>query len=308
MRLAISKPTDQEESQEETQEETRVSTVSNDRRGCDESQHEPDTGGGAASIDPSGALPPGAHTPVTWWRSSFGRMLLTEENQLLASAVRRLHGDTLMWAGVSAGSAQLSVRCMVRRRLFMTPAPIATDQPIDGLRATLENIPLRNASLDGVVLHHALETCADPRTALREVARVLQPGGELIVCGMNRFAPLSLVRWLTPAPERFLNPARVADWLEVLGFEQTIERRFTLYRPPFAAETFDRPMWDGARAWLRARRVPLGNAFILQYRKKTLAVTPQWRPMRGKLVTAGYARFALAQKLAEGRRRERLPE
>ena len=57
-----------------------------------------------------------------------------------------------------------------------------------------------------------------------------------------------------------------------------------------------------------ARRVPVGNAFILQYRKKTLAVTPQWRPLRGKLVTAGYARFALAQKLAAGRRRERLPE
>jgi len=47
------------------------------------------------------------------------------------------------------------------------------------------DLPFPSHSLDLVVLPHVLEFAAEPHQILREVARVLIPEGQLIVCGFN---------------------------------------------------------------------------------------------------------------------------
>src|SRR4051794_32858083 len=57
--------------------------------------------------------------------------------------------------------------------------------PPPSLRCHFDALPFDAASLDLVILPHALELARDPHLALREVERVLVPEGRVIIVGFN---------------------------------------------------------------------------------------------------------------------------
>lgn len=249
----------------------------------------------------------GARTDATsagahWLDSALGQTVLTEENRLLETAVRRLHGDTLLWAGVSAGTADLSRRSMVRHRIFGGAPGTSTAElerarrsDMAVYRAQLEELPLRNNCVDALVLHHTLEQCKDPRAALREAARVLQPGGQMVICAFNSLGSFSAWRMGHHTPDRYLNPLRLGDWLDVLGFESVVAPEYALYRPPLGLTRFDAARWDRVRNLLHGLAWPLGNVLLLHVRKKSLSIRPDWQAARARhpvtLVGAAYPKL-----------------
>jgi SAM-dependent methyltransferase len=68
----------------------------------------------------------------------------------------------------------------------------------DALKANLGALPLRDATFDLIVMSHVAEHLTQPEAVFRELARVLRPGGRLLLLTPNRWHYVPLVARLVP--------------------------------------------------------------------------------------------------------------
>jgi SAM-dependent methyltransferase len=235
-----------------------------------------------------------------------GNRLVSEEAQYLGEAARRFHGDGLLWVGCNEATAGVVRGCMVRHRLFASEESVSASDDFTTLRCALEAVPLPNNSLDAMVLHHALEVTVDPRSALREAARVLAPGGRLVICAIN---PLSLwgARALL-APMRndafsglkLVTSARLLDWLALLGFERQAKVRYLAYNLPFGRGA-DRSGPGRTERLMKRLQPPFGGVYVISVMKQAAASRLQWQgtAVKGRtLLPAAYPKSAVNREPA----------
>jgi Methylase involved in ubiquinone/menaquinone biosynthesis len=220
-----------------------------------------------------------------WLRSPVGQVLLEWEQRHLDQAVADLFGFHALQLGLPQLDA-LQANRMPHRWLAVESAAdedlaprapageadAANERPADGaaprvhvvppptLRCHFDALPFAAATLDLVILPHALELARDPHLALREVERVLVPEGRAIIVGFNpasmwglrqrlgrlrrRLAPRSSSELFLPHAGEFVGYRRLRDWLRLLSFE--VEGgRFGGYRPPLTSEA-----WLARYAWM----------------------------------------------------------
>lgn len=100
---------------------------------------------------------------------------------------------TLGDLGCGTGQVAASLAPFVGRVIAVDESPemlVAARERLSGLenvevrRGELEALPLEGQSLDAAVLFLVLPYLADPAAALAEVARVLRPGGRLLIADM----------------------------------------------------------------------------------------------------------------------------
>ncbi|MEM9599822.1 MAG: class I SAM-dependent methyltransferase [Pseudomonadota bacterium] len=75
------------------------------------------------------------------------------------------------------------------------PRVAACDFPVERMGLSGESLPLTDGSADTVVVTYALCTIPDPVAALREMGRVLRPGGEILFTEHGRAPDPSVARW-----------------------------------------------------------------------------------------------------------------
>jgi 2-polyprenyl-3-methyl-5-hydroxy-6-metoxy-1,4-benzoquinol methylase len=127
------------------------------------------------------------------------------------------------------------------------------------------------AFFDEVVIWHVLEHADDPRGMLEETARILRPGGRLIVAVPN-FASAQ-ARWTGPAWFHLDLPrhlyhfplAALQELLEGVGFAIESEHHFSLRQNPFG--------------WIqsvlnRFGRLPRNGVYTLLHRRSASAAPP----------------------------------
>lgn len=255
---------------------------------------------------------------ATWFDSNVGRRLLAEQAPVISDCARRFHGDTLLWAGCHTDLTDTVRGCMIRNRFHLETCGMPDAGPGEGdtglFRADLHELPLRNNALDAVVLHHVLETARDPRGSMREVARVLAPGGRLLIVSFNPWSLWGLrsayARFFNDSFSglRFVSSQRLQDWLAVLGFELQQEVKYLAYEFPFGASGFQSRqaaaregsapadgVWQKIRTWCAKRRLPVGGVYVISAVKQASAVSPDWRrsPVSGReLVPAAYPKVS----------------
>lgn len=215
---------------------------------------------------------------VDWSDTPLGRYLLEQELGLLGHRLARLPGSSMLWLGYP-GTAFAGGYCGHRERTLVVPNA-------DLARARLDNrftayvsaqpaaLPFATASMQSVIVQHAFDFASDVHEAVRECARVLQMGGQIVVVGFNPFsawgARRSVQRRWGAAPwcGRQVRQGRLIDWLQLLGFK-VLEAGFGIPRLPLGS-----PDPAVARSARLRRAVPGGAVYLVHARKEGYGVNP----------------------------------
>ena len=107
-----------------------------------------------------------------------------------------------------------------------------------------EEIPLEDASVDTVVVTYTLCTIPGTQQALRQMARVLKPGGKLVFCEHGAAPDAGVRRWqnrLDPIWKRFAGGCRlnreIPRLIEEGGFRMAALE--TMYIPGWRPASFN---------------------------------------------------------------------
>ena len=238
-----------------------------------------------------GHLPP-EKTPIItlgeWFETPAGQYVRDWEQQRLDALTADIFGYNALQIGLPQIDALRENR-MPHRWLSDMRLPVAEDgcgsrRPLS-LSHDYHDLPFASHSLDLVVLPHVLEFAAEPHQILREVARVLIPEGQVIICCFNpaslwglrqSFGRIAGAHFL-PVNGEFIGLRRIKDWLKLLSLEVN-RGHFGCYRPPCAsAAALGRYAFmerAGDRWW-----PSLGGVYILQAVKRVRGMTligPAW--------------------------------
>ncbi|NHI00200.1 MULTISPECIES: class I SAM-dependent methyltransferase [Oceanimonas] len=164
--------------------------------------------------------------PQHWRDLPRGAYLADQLQQRLDAWAPGLYGFSLLKVDALSTALSLS-RSRLRQDVVMA------QQELDGmdLLGDATAMPFAPGSLDACLLAHVLDYSEHPHAILRETEVVLRDDGWLVLTGFNPYGSAGLARLLPgwrqrlPPWRRMLAPARVEDWLKLLGFD-VIERDY----------------------------------------------------------------------------------
>ncbi len=194
----------------------------------------------------------------------------------LASRIEAGPGDTVL--DVASGTAAVAIEVARRRGCKVVGIDQSAEMLAEGRRRVeaaglaerielregrAEDLPFEDASFDGLTFTYLLRYVDDPAATMRELARVVRPGGRVAMLefsvpsrALPRAAWEAYVRLGLPLAGRAVSPG----WADVGDFLGPSIREFGSRWPPERL----RGLWEGAGIDdVRARLLSLGGGIVL---------------------------------------------
>lgn len=239
-----------------------------------------------------------------WFDSEVGRELLEAESALISRILPTLFGYHLVQIGVDSRIC-LYDESPVRNKFVVVPS-LALGLADNCVVADSSELPFEQHSVDVVILHHALDFAQSPHQVLREAARILRPGGHLLVVGFNPASLWGLYRRFkgkqpkAPWNGHFISHRRLSDWFQLLELAE-LKRRSEYFLAPFENEKWRKRCCFFERWGHRAFKER--GAFTLMLARKDVAgMTPiKEERARGRLINLPVAEPSVRGQISEGR-------
>lgn len=219
-----------------------------------------------------------------WFQTPLGQVTLQFERIAAKAIVERMFGYHILQVGGSEEHLLINDSPISHKILFSASYRPGGKNAV----ADIEQLPLANDSIDAVVVHHGLDFTEDSHALLREVTRVLRPGGQLLVIGFNPLSQWGLVRLFrrrlaVPWRGRFIARHRLMDWFRLLDLK--IDQSLTgLHFPPL---NFSWLLSKAERLEEMGNKFgsPFGGVYLISCVKQVAPLTPilpNWKPVRSK--------------------------
>jgi SAM-dependent methyltransferase len=219
-------------------------------------------------------------------RNFYAQRLGVVARRFIGRGIRARWQDTsaLRVLGVGYATPYLGLfREEAERCLALMPGPqgvVRWPSTRPALAALVEEdeLPLTDSAVDRVLLVHALEMSADPAELLREVWRVLAPGGRLLAVVPNRRGLWARMDTTPFGQGRPYSRSQITQLLRETWFTPTGWGE-ALYVPPIARGWFLRSSvaWERTGATLSA---PFAGVHIVEATKQVYRAIPARRERR----------------------------
>ncbi|HFE37123.1 MAG TPA: methyltransferase domain-containing protein [Gammaproteobacteria bacterium] len=233
------------------------------------------------------------HKLREWYKTPAGQALYQQEKQALEEVLPNLFGYNILQLSSHTAHDYLD-KSLIRHQIIADYDSQGVDSRIN-VAINAHQLPIACDSTDVVLMPHTLDVDMNPHLVLREADRILVPEGRVVVLGFNPWSSwggrhlCNLWHGVPPYSLRFISPARLKDWLVLLGFEIESVSMF-FFRPPISRPVFMEKFkfmdkW-GEKFW------PAFGADYLVVAKKQVStltpIKPRWLLRRPTSVSPGF--------------------
>lgn len=162
-----------------------------------------------------------------------GRLLQAMEVLFLRRSITVSCKQTQLQIG-GLGWEQEFVDCSLYQNYLILDDKSVGDPSALRVQGKAFRLPIQTESMDLVIVPHLLEFDAQRFQTMREVHRVLKPGGELVILNFNPFSFYLRLQFIWSKKitdswhAHFIYRSRVNDWLKLLNFEILTTAEFGL--------------------------------------------------------------------------------
>lgn len=220
-----------------------------------------------------------------WYATPLGQLVDRVEKAALFALLPALQGRRILEVGCGTGNISLAlarrgaqvVGLDLSGPMLALAASKARREGLDlsFIRGAAGALPLAAAGFDGVVSILALDFIPDRGGAVREMVRVLRPGGFLALAFLNRYSFWTIKRvlraWLKPSLWREARFTSLGEIRSLLAGHPDLEITHTdqaVYFPPLASPRL-LPYYPSLERLGRRHRLPFGAFLVAAARKRT---------------------------------------